>query len=821
VNRTGRTPELSFKKKVLYQKLCDQPAISFTRYSLLGGIPAHKIKIHYTSYYILNIFIIIESGAPHRKESCISVRKKVITKSEMTQYNSTQKYEFDVEGMTCAACVSNVENALSSVPGVKEVTVNLATDSARIMSDQPLSISQLTQAVTRAGYELEPKGTTSLLEKQQRRISSWQQLLLIQALFGIPLLSYAMIEMFTSGHLLDVGPSILFQFILASVLVISGAGYYRRGFRHLLVGAPNMDSLVALGTGSAYVYSVIAAINMYFHVGISGFEALYFEAAGTILLFITFGKWLEAKARGKTTEALSGLLDEMPEEAEVFRDDKWIKLALDQVKVDDLIRVKPHQKIPVDGLIISGSTSVDESAISGESLPVDKHVGSYVVAASMNLQSSFEMHAKKIGRESMFGQIIQLVENAQAKKPTIQKRVDRISAIFVPIVLILAVLSAVIWMFLGYGLTFAISIFVSVLIIACPCALGLATPTALVVASGIAAGRGILFKTPDAFETLAGIEHLMLDKTGTLTKGQARLVEYYPEEVSRIIPLAKGLSESSEHPLSIAIKKFGSELNLDPLPISEVTELPGAGLSGMYEGQIVSLQRLSEDLDLTDELQEAAHSLNEKAYSISALLRNGEVIGLLGFSDELKEEAPAVVDYFHQQEIETLLITGDRQKIADQVGDQLRLSRILAEIHPIDKHAEVQRVQQEGKIVAMVGDGINDAPALVQANLGISISSGTDIAINAAEIIFLRSSLMNLVYAHRIARSTVRKISQNLFWAFIYNSVGIPIAMGLLYPLTGTLLNPMFAGLAMALSSVSVVGNTLLLRAGNYFRSPK
>lgn len=729
----------------------------------------------------------------------------------------SMKYEFDVDGMTCAACVTNVESALKSIEGIQNVSVNLATDSAQVFSSNPISIDQLTKTVSRAGYRLEPKGSTSLLEKQQQRISKWQRLLLIQVVFGVPLLIYAMSEMMLGIHVFSRNLGILIQFILATVLVISGSGYYRRGFRHLIMRAPNMDSLVALGTGAAYIYSLIASINMLMDLGIEGFDALYFEAAGTILLFITFGKWLEAKARGKTTEALSGLMDEMPNQAEVFRNNSWQILSLDQIEVDDLIRVKPHTKIPVDGLIIEGSTSVDESSISGESIPVDKHVGSYVVAASMNLQSAFEMHAKKIGRDSLFGQIISLVENAQSKKPAIQLRVDRIATVFVPVVITLALLSAAVWLILGYGLTFAMNIMISVLIIACPCALGLATPTALVVASGIAANRGILFKTPDAFQLYAGIDHILLDKTGTLTKGEVQVASIIQEDDSQFMPIALGLSQSSDHPLSKAIVAYGKGLGETPVQIESLNEVPGKGLRGIYQDQEVTLERIDDELTLPEIFNVALRNYRENAFSVSMVLRGDSVIGLIAFTDEVKSEAGTVLKYFRDHQIETGMLTGDQAAIAKVVGEQLGITDIHSEILPASKHEEVRKVQASGKLVAMVGDGINDAPALVGAEVGLSFSSGTDIAVNAADIIFLNPSLTNLVSAHRISKATVSKINQNLFWAFIYNSVGIPLAMGLLYPFTGSLLNPMFAGLAMALSSVSVVGNTLLMRTGKYF----
>ncbi|MCF7808404.1 MAG: heavy metal translocating P-type ATPase [Candidatus Marinimicrobia bacterium] len=727
------------------------------------------------------------------------------------------KYQFDVEGMTCAACVSNVETAIQKVQGVQTVSVNLATESATVTASRPIELNQLSNTISKLGYVLQAKGSASLLQKQQKRVTTWKNLLLLQSIFGIPLLLYAMAEMFLGFHFGSKTLSIFIQFTLATILVISGSGYYRRGFRHLLMRVPNMDSLVALGTGAAYVYSLISSVNLLWGLGISDFNVLYYEAAGTILLFITFGKWLEATARGKTTEALSGLIEELPNEAEVLRDDKWVLLPLDEVGVDDKVRVQPHSKIPVDGLIVEGSTSVDESAISGESIPVDKHVGSYVVAASMNLQSPFEMHAKKIGRDSLFGQVVTLVENAQSKKPEIQKRVDRIASIFVPVVLSLALLSSLIWLLAGFPLTFALNVLISVLIIACPCALGLATPTALVVGSGIAAKEGILFKTPDAFQKLAEMDHIIFDKTGTLTEGKARVVEVFPESKTEISEYAIGMSQKSRHPLAMAITQFGLENDIQATQFDTISEVAGSGMEATQGKDKFSLHRIEDDEALPSGFSAKLDAFLDQGYTVSAISKNDTVLALIAFADEVKPEGPQMVDYFTTLGIQSTLLTGDRKRVAENIAAQLGIDRVLAEVLPTDKHEEIVSIQEQGKVTGMVGDGINDAPALVAADIGISFSSGTDIATNAADLIFLNTSLHNLIFAHRIARSTFSKINQNLFWAFIYNSVGIPVAMGVLYPFTGTLLNPMVAGLAMALSSVSVVANTLLLRTGKYF----
>jgi Cu+-exporting ATPase len=738
------------------------------------------------------------------------------TKSDNLSHN--HNYQFDVEGMSCAACVANVENAIRQLPGVQEVSVNLATESATVTSSASIPIKKFTKAVSKMGYKLEPQGSSSLVHRQQRTIATWKRLLLIQAIFGIPLLVYAMLEMILHLELFSPQLNILVQLVLATILVISGSGYYQRGFKHLLMRIPNMDSLVALGTGSAYTYSLVSALNLEFGWGLNGFETLYFEAAGTILLFITFGKWLEAVARGKTTEALSGLMEEMPTEAEVKRGDSWIKLPLSEVEVGDEVKVNPHSKIPVDGKVLEGSSFVDESSISGESLPVEKHQGSKVVGASLNLQNGIIIQAEKIGRDSMFGQIIDLVEKAQMRKPKIQKLVDKIASIFVPVVLSLAVLSGITWFALGFGLTFAINVMISVLIIACPCALGLATPTALVVGSGIAAKGGILVKSADAFQLLSKLDILVFDKTGTITESKPQLVAHYPENDTGYLSIAMGLEINSQHPLAKTLVEYGNQNSLTMTEMTEIKEQPGQGIEGSNEGSLYRVCKVDQSETLPSDYSEIVNQYTKRGYIVSAVYAGDTIIGLLAFSDTIKPESAAVVRALSQSGIRTFLLTGDKEQAARQVALEIGIQDFMAEVLPADKHDQIHALKAGGKTVGMLGDGINDAPALVAADVGLSFAGGTDIAVNAADIIFLNNSLNNLVYGHRIARATISKIHQNLFWAFIYNLAGIPIAMGLLYPFTGTLLNPMFAGMAMAFSSVSVVTNTLLLKSGRYFR---
>ncbi len=735
-----------------------------------------------------------------------------------TDIPPSHNYQFDVEGMSCAACVTSVESAIKGLPGVKEVSVNLATESAIVTSDESIPINRLTKAVSKIGYKLEPQGSSSLVHRQQRTIATWKRLLLIQAVFGIPLLIYAMLEMMLENPLLPVQWNILVQLALATILVISGFGYYHRGIKHLLMLVPNMDSLVALGTGSAYIYSLVSALNIQLGWGLIGFQTLYFEAAGTILLFITFGKWLEAMARGKSTEALTGLMEHMPTEAEVKKDGNWITVPLNEVKNGDEIRVNPHSKIPVDGMVIEGASSVDESAISGESLPVEKLRGGQVIGASLNLQAGLIIRAEKVGRYSMFGQIIDLVEKAQMGKPKIQKLVDKIASVFVPVVLGLAVLSGITWFMLGYGLTFAINVMISVLIIACPCALGLATPTALVVGSGIAARGGILIKSADAFQLLSKVDMMVFDKTGTITESKPRLVDHYPQEDLHYLAIAMGLEQHSQHPLAKTLIDYGTSQSIQMLQMSDVKEEAARGLEGYNNKTLYRVRKIDTSDKLPQSYSDTVEAYYTRGYIVSAVFAEDTPIGLVAFSDTIKSESSAVIQSLAEKGIQTYLLTGDKEEAACQVAHQIGIQNYRSEVLPSDKHDHIKALRAEGKIVGMLGDGINDAPALVAADIGLSFGGGTDIAVNAADIIFMNNSLNNLVFGHRIAQATISKIHQNLFWAFIYNLAGIPIAMGLLYPFTGTLLNPMFAGMAMAFSSVSVVTNTLLLRSKKYFK---
>ncbi|MCF7842805.1 MAG: heavy metal translocating P-type ATPase [Lentisphaeria bacterium] len=729
------------------------------------------------------------------------------------------KQTFAVEGMTCASCVANVEKALRTVPGVSDVVVNLTMETATIASGQDVSVKKLKRAVDRAGYKLEPKGSTSLVEQQQQNMSRWRKLLIVQALFGIPLLLYSMLEMFTSVHLLPEMWRIGVQFLLAAIIVYTGRGYYARGFRNLWHRSPNMDSLVALGTGSAFVYSVVTSFNLIFDLNIPGFSKLYFEAAGVILLFITFGKWLEAVAKGKTTESLGKLMDLAPKQALVKRDGDWVAIPADEVKIGETVLVKAHTQIPVDGMITSGHSHVDEAAITGESIPVEKGAGAEVIGATTNLSGSIEVEARQVGSETVFARIIKLVEEAQGSKAPIQQLADKVAAVFVPTILVLALVSGIFWIFAGNGFVFAVNVMISVLIIACPCALGLATPTAVVVGTGRAAAAGILIKSAEALQPLGEVKAIVFDKTGTLTEGRPQLQKVYPDPgksqaVKTFLAAASAVEARSEHPLAQAIVDFAKNQGLVLPSVENFIALPGEGVAAVVAGEEIKIHNTSSLMETDAELHAQAQRWMEQGFVTVVVSRNSKPTMIMGLADTIKSDAKEMITALHAAGVKTWMLTGDQKQVARQVATQVGIDseQVKWGVKPDEKFAHVEAVKAKHGKVAMVGDGVNDAPALVAADVGISFGQGTDVAMNAAQVVLMRNDLHLILKAANLSRATLRKIKQNLFWAFAYNVVGVPIAMGVLYPFTGHLLHPMLAGLAMALSSVSVVSNTLLLK---------
>jgi Cu+-exporting ATPase len=576
-----------------------------------------------------------------------------------------------------------------------------------------------------------------------------------------------------------------------------------------------MDSLIFIGTATAYFYSLIVTFFSFFK---KSFEAhLYYEATVLILLFISLGKYLEAITKGKTSEAIKKLIGLQPKEATIIKENVEMKISISEVKVGDIVLVRPGEKIPVDGVVIDGYSAVDEKAITGESIPVEKKVGDEVIGGTVNKTGVLKVRATRVGKETMLYQIIKIVEEALGSKAPIQLLADKVSFYFVPIVIGIAIFSLLIWLLLGKSFPFALTVFVSVLIIACPCALGLATPTAVMMGTSLAAQRGILIKSGKALEMARDVNMVIFDKTGTLTKGEPAVTDIVPFSRSEkeILQIAASIEKNSEHPLAEAIVKKAKEENLDLFEVKNFQAIPGRGVVGEFKGKKIILgtrKLMIENQIDTSKIEEKLVSLEDQGKTTMILAENKEIIGIVAVADTLKEYSKEAVEILHRMGKKVGIITGDNRRVANAIAKQLGIDKVLAEVLPQEKAAEIKKLQSEGNIVAMVGDGINDAPALAQADLGIALGSGTDIAMETGEIVLIKDDLRDVVLAMDLSKYTLNKIKQNLFWAFFYNVISIPIAAGVFYPFTGLLLNPAIAAAAMAFSSVSVVSNALLMK---------
>jgi Cu+-exporting ATPase len=625
-----------------------------------------------------------------------------------------------------------------------------------------------------------------------------------------------MIEMFFipgNPHLI----SILFQFLLVTPIMLISRLYYIHGIKALIYKSPNMYSLVAIGTGAAYIYSIITSVNLIFDLNIAGFEKLYFESAGVILLFITMGRWMEAKAKGKTTEALASLLEGAPKSGLVKRDGKWQIINVDEIIVGDQIKIKPGSQIPVDGIVVEGESHIDESAITGESSPVRKGINDPVTAATINTSGALVIKARKVGAETMYSRIIEMVKEAQGTRAPIQAQADKIASIFVPLVMLLAVLGFISWLAVGQSLVFAMNILISVLIIACPCALGLATPTAMVVGTGIGARLGIHFKSAETLERMSRVSTIVFDKTGTLTTGKSTVTHVDAgHDKSFFFSILYSLESQSEHHIGQTIVSYLSTHNVKTLHVDAFEAVSGFGIHGIIDGKLTqtgSLKYLEkEGIEIPEKAMKCDEKYKMQGNTVVHTAYDSQWLGLITVSDKIRVETEQVIYDLQKRNFETWMITGDHAKTAEIVGSTIGIKNIMSEILPEDKSKKVNELRNQGKIVAMVGDGINDAPALAIADVGISISTGTDVAIETADLILMRPDLTGVKKSLVLSKAVVGKIQQNLFWAFFYNIVGIPSALGLLYPFTGYLLNPVIAGAAMAFSSVSVVSNTLMLK---------
>jgi Cu+-exporting ATPase len=732
-----------------------------------------------------------------------------------------------IEGMTCASCAKAVERATRKLDGVTESNVNFAAEKL-IINFEPskVKVSDIKTAVEKAGYKAEDVETAVDADKERKEneIKSLWKRFILSAIFTIPLLYISM------GHMLGAPLPIFLdpmenplnfafvQLILTIPVVIAGRRFYSVGFKTLFKGSPNMDSLIAIGTGAAVAYGLFAIYKII--NGDAGYAMhLYFESAAVIIALITLGKYLESVSKGKTSEAIKKLMGLQPKTALVIRDGIEVTISIDEVKVGDIIVVKPGDKIPVDGEVMEGITAVDESMLTGESIPVEKYAGDPVIGASINKNGSIKYKATKVGKDTALAQIIKLVEDAQGSKAPIAKLADIISGYFVPIVIILAIISGLVWYFIGgESAVFALTIFISVLVIACPCALGLATPTAIMVGTGKGAENGVLIKSGIALETAHQIQTIVFDKTGTITEGKPKVtdiiaVKGLSEDI--LLQLAASAEKGSEHPLGEAIVRDADEKGIEFKKGDSFSAIPGHGIEVIIEGKniLAGNRKLMIEKNISlENLEASSDKLAHDGKTPMYIAIDNKIAGIIAVADTVKENSNRAIELLHNMGIKVAMITGDNTRTAEAIARQVGIDIVLAEVLPEDKANEVKKLQAEGKKVAMVGDGINDAPALAQADIGIAIGSGTDVAIESADVVLMRSDLMDVPTAIQLSKKTIKNIKENLFWAFGYNILGIPIAMGVLHIFGGPLLDPMIAGAAMSLSSVSVLTNALRLK---------
>ena len=745
---------------------------------------------------------------------------------------------FALTGMSCASCAANIESAVSSLPEVSAASVNLATEVLSV-TYQPGAINEeiICQTVAEAGYQaqvladqagasqaqIQQEADQAAQAKASHQAALWRRFWL-SAIFALPLLGLAMAEMVgltLPTWLSHRGGGQLFvslQLALTLPILWLGRSFFLNGFKHLVKGHPNMDSLVALGTSAAVAYSLYSSIQVWLgnhHAAMS----LYYESAGVILTLVTLGKYFEARSKGQTSAAIQALIKLAPQEAQVLRDGQEVTLPLDQVQVGDLVRVRPGQKIPVDGRVVEGQSWVDESMLTGESLPVAKKVGDQVVGASLNQQGSLIVETNKVGQDTTLAQIIHLVQAAQGSKAPIAQLADRVSAVFVPVVMTLALVAGLAWYLIGgQSWAFALTISIAVLVIACPCALGLATPTAIMVGTGKGAEQGILIKSGTALEMAHQVNAVVLDKTGTLTQGQPQVTDVLPLTgwtSDQLLALAAAAEVNSEHPLGQAIVAGARERDLALPEVTDFQSLTGFGIQvrvdqvTYYLGNRRLMQEQGLDLDQADDQAAALAAAGKTPIYVGT---REELLGLIAVADPLKETSPEAVRRLKAMGLQVIMLTGDNAKTAQALAAEAGIDQVISDVLPADKAQVVADLQAKGLKVAMVGDGINDAPALAQADVGLAIGRGTDVAIESADMVLMGSDLTSVATAIKLSQATIRNIKENLFWAFAYNVLGIPVAMGVLHLFGGPLLNPMLAGAAMSFSSVSVIVNALRLR---------
>lgn len=749
------------------------------------------------------------------------------------------KQKFDVTGMTCSACSVHVEKSVKKLAGVETVAVNLLQNSMVVdYDDKTVNDSKIIDAVINGGYGAsvhgkitQAEGKTNQNDGVKAEISNMKRRLIVSFCFLIPLFYISMGHMMGAPlpsvfHGMENAMTFAFtQLLLTLPVIYVNRKYFEVGFKTLFKGSPNMDSLIAIGSTAAVLYGIFAIYHIGYGLGHGNHEMvmtysmdLYFESAAMILALITLGKYLETRSKGRTSDAITKLMDLAPKNAIVERDGVEVEIAIEDVLVGDVVIVRPGKSVPVDGVIIEGSSSLDESALTGESIPVEKGVGDKVIGATINKAGYFKCEALKVGSDTTLAQIVQLVEDASGSKAPIAKLADKVSGIFVPIVITIAVVATVIWLLLGYSFGFALSIGIAVLVISCPCALGLATPTAIMVGTGKGAENGILIKSAESLEIAHEINTVVMDKTGTITEGKPQVTNMVPCEgifENKLLQIAASIEKPSEHPLAEAIVNYAQERKLELLQITDFKATAGQGIACKIEGKEIlagNLKMMKANHIVLHEYDAKAESLAEDGKTPLYFAEGGALIGIIAVADVIKATSKQAITEFEAMGIEVVMLTGDNKKTAEAIRRQLGINRVIAEVLPQDKEKEIRSIQEKGKKVAMIGDGINDAPALARADVGIAIGAGTDVAIESADIVLMKSDLLDSVAAVQLSRAVIRNIKQNLFWAFFYNIIGIPLAAGVFYSFLGWKLNPMFGAAAMSLSSVFVVSNALRLK---------
>lgn len=747
---------------------------------------------------------------------------------KLTYVSSIEERTFILEGMSCATCAKNIEDTISSLDGTEKVIVNFATEKMVVKFDkEKLSVAEIERKVEEAGYKAKLEIDNSVddqAEKKQQEIDNIWKRFIYSAIFTVPVLYIAMAEMVGLPMLESLSPMgnpKLFstvQFILVLPVLYFGRKFFSVGIRAILRRKPNMDSLVALGAGAAFLYSVYSTVLVY-----SGDEHaamnLYYESAAVILTLITLGKYFEGVSKSRTTNAISKLVGLVPKTANLIKDGEEHVVAVDEISTGNILLVRPGEKVPLDGVVIEGRSTVDESMLTGESIPVEKEINSKVVGASINKTGVFKMKVTKVGKDTTLSQIIKLVEDAQNSKAPIAKLADKISGVFVPIVIGLALIAGILWYFVGDATwSFSLKIIIAVLVIACPCALGLATPTAIMVGTGKGAEHGILIKSSEALQLAKEVDTVVFDKTGTLTEGKisvTNIVTFNNLSEEALLQLAASVEYLSEHPLGLAIVDEAKNRNLELLEVKDFNSLTGLGISSTVDGKSILIgneKLMLENNIVTKDSVEKAEKYASEGKTPLFIAVDSEFAGIIAVADQIKESSLKTVEKLHSLGLEVVMLTGDNRKTAQVIAEQLTIDKVVSEVLPEDKANEIKKLQAQGKKVAMVGDGINDAPALVQAEVGIAVGTGTDVAIDAADIVLMKPDLNSVVNAIVLSKKTIKNIKENLFWAFFYNVIGIPFAMGVFYIFGGPLLNPMLAGAAMSFSSISVVLNALRLK---------